>query len=357
MPAAVGLRRSTAFMRSYAAVHLMDALAQVIGDLLDERVVEDAALLRGEDLLAVGDLGGERVEHLGERLLAAALRHVHEQQFVLAAARVCAHVGLRQLSVEQLHVALHLDGELARAAAHRQQLARQRARHLERARERPLTAAADVRGRGIAKDELQDRGLRELAKADARQLAPQARRLVLRRACLRVALQPGDARSAPACVGVARVPLRLTCGLQPRCDSRVAATQLLAGRAQSPLARSVLGGQSPELRLFVSSAPVVYRGGVLGLGETRRRGLGGPRFTVGQVPRARDRGRGARRARAVASRRRCTSAVVERRQAARVRPRARDGPRPLRAPCSAAASAAEAACVVRARGLAPRARR
>ena len=117
--------------------HLVDPVAEMVGDLLHQRIAEHPALLGGEDLLAVGDLGLQRVQDLSERLLTAALGDVDEQQVVLAATRVGAHVGLRQLAVEQLHPALHLDPELAGSAANRQQLRRQRARDLERTGEGP----------------------------------------------------------------------------------------------------------------------------------------------------------------------------------------------------------------------------
>src|SRR5439155_26069689 len=39
-----------------AAAHLMDPLPQMVGDLLDERVVEHPALLGGKDLLPISDL-------------------------------------------------------------------------------------------------------------------------------------------------------------------------------------------------------------------------------------------------------------------------------------------------------------
>src|SRR5436305_1272559 len=96
------------------APDLVDAMSQVIGDLLHEGVAEHTALFGREDLLAVGDLRPERVEDLPEGLLPAAFGDVDQQQAVLATACVRAHVGLRQLAVEQLHPALHLDPELAR---------------------------------------------------------------------------------------------------------------------------------------------------------------------------------------------------------------------------------------------------
>ena len=74
LPAAVGLRRSTAFIRLDRPADLVDAMAQMIGDLLHQRVAEHPALLGGEDLLAVGDLGLERVEDLSEGLRRRRLR-------------------------------------------------------------------------------------------------------------------------------------------------------------------------------------------------------------------------------------------------------------------------------------------
>ena len=131
-------------------------------------------------------------EDLSERLLAAAFGDVDEQQVVLAATRVGAHVGLRQLAVEQLHPALHLDPELAGGAADRQQLRRQGARDLERPGEGPTGGLVGVGGRVVLQDELQDPGLGELAERDARVLAPVARGLVLLVARPLVALEPDD---------------------------------------------------------------------------------------------------------------------------------------------------------------------
>ena len=71
-----------------AAAHLVHPLAQVVCDLLDERIAEHAPLLGGQDLLAISDLGVQSVEHFGQRLLASGLGHAHQQQSVLAAAGV-----------------------------------------------------------------------------------------------------------------------------------------------------------------------------------------------------------------------------------------------------------------------------
>ncbi len=67
-----------------ASMDLVDPMAKVVGDLLDERVVENPPFLGGDNLLAVCDLGAQRVEDLSERLLGAALGHANEQESVVA---------------------------------------------------------------------------------------------------------------------------------------------------------------------------------------------------------------------------------------------------------------------------------
>src|ERR1019366_4123326 len=175
-----------------ATAHLVDPMPQVIGNLLDERLAEHPALLDGQDLLAVGDLRAERLEYLRERLLATTFGDVHEQQLVVASGRVSAHVGLRQLPIEQLDSALDLDAELACGAAHREQLLRKRACDLERTGESPAGGLLSVDGHGVAEHRLQDPRLRQLPEGDACRLTPRARGLVLACAYVSVPFQPGE---------------------------------------------------------------------------------------------------------------------------------------------------------------------
>ena len=175
-----------------AAPHLVDSMAQVVGDLLNQRVVEYPAFLGGEDLLPVGDLRLEGVQDLSECLLAAALGDVDEQQVVVAAAGVRAHVGIRQLAVEQLDAALNVDAELARSTAHRQQLGRQCASDLERASEGPACTLLGVGWGLVPEDQVQDPSLGKLAERDAGVLALFAGDLVPFVAGPLVALEPDD---------------------------------------------------------------------------------------------------------------------------------------------------------------------
>ena len=267
-----------------AGADLVDAVAQVLGDLLDERVAEHAAFLRGQHALALGDLAVELGDDRAERLLTGSVADLDEQDAVDGLRPIRVHVGFCELTIEQRDPALHLHRERTGTATHGEELGGQRACDLECARDRPVVRGVGIRWRGVTEHEAEDAGGRERRQGGCCRLALSAPRFGLALLRLRVVLETrGLDRS--------RLSARafLACGLACRAQfggNRVmACTQILAGMSQHRLACPVLGGQAIRFGALVGSRMLGLCGLPLGLGHARPKRADGRGLGVGALPR------------------------------------------------------------------------
>ena len=91
------------------AAHRVNALAQMVSDLLDQCVVEDSAFLGAQHLLVRWSISTLRLSRrAGRDWSTPALRDANHEQVVFAAHGVGPHVRLGEFTVKQLHLPLDL---------------------------------------------------------------------------------------------------------------------------------------------------------------------------------------------------------------------------------------------------------
>ena len=227
-----------------------DPHPQVIGELLDERRSEDAPLLGGQQPLALGEVEIEALQHLVERPVGRSVGDPDHEHAVVRLG-VDAEVGLGELLPEIHDRPRHALGQLARRRADPRDLVGQRARDLERARQRPLRCLGGVVGRGCAERRGDEPAAGQPAHRPERGLACGTRRVARRLGVARVvrgvargvveARERGDAFAVRATqVGERRRHLLVA---QAQRRSLLAERGLAGGVLGTQAGRLLLGGE------------------------------------------------------------------------------------------------------------------
>src|SRR5439155_20263933 len=142
-----------------------DRRAQVLGDLLEQRVVEDTALFGRKRPLTLVDLGVEAVDELRYRERACALADADDEDIVGVRLGDDGHVSLLpEGPVELAAPVLDLVREVRCLRADRQALSWGCTQHLESARERPFAGAAGVGRRVVFEGDKEEVAAAEAAE-------------------------------------------------------------------------------------------------------------------------------------------------------------------------------------------------